>query len=363
MSRLLFGTLFVVAATPLAGQQELREPECAQCCIAVDLVLMTRGSEAEPVPGLVRSFAARGDGTFAATFAMNPHVPYLIERRGGLRPLGRSGGGPGEYQGPTMIGIGRADSLYAADLRNARMSVHAPSGEFVRSYQILPYPVDDFVVLPDGGVVLASNVSTPDLSGLMLHRYSPAGERMADFGDEGRTPRMPDGNRRLVGADAAGRLWALDPASYRLLAWEENAERPRVEYVRRATWFEAHDYGRPIAPDGSPVSFGLALEVIGDTAMVLVAVPDARWRDYQEQRMVGASEVSVATDLDRTFDTIIEFIDLRTGSVLSSRRFDPAVGLASGRYIARGPSADDSDAVLRVWSVEHTESRCEEEES
>lgn len=172
------GVLLVsgLSATAASGQRLLADADCRSCCIALNPVLTTRGSEQELIPGLVRSFAALSGNRFALTFAMQPDVPFDLSADGQLRRIGREGRGPGEYVGPTFLTTAsESDSIYVADARNARLTILSPDGTFVRSFRILPLPVHDLAVLEGGSVVIAAGANTPALAGRMLHSYGPDG--------------------------------------------------------------------------------------------------------------------------------------------------------------------------------------------
>lgn len=69
--------------------------------------------------------------------------------------IGRQGDGPGEFQGPWKVFIGRGDSVFVVDLSLARLSVFSPTLAFVRSFRIHPgWGLNTFRELADGSFLV-----------------------------------------------------------------------------------------------------------------------------------------------------------------------------------------------------------------
>ena len=59
------------------------------------------------------------------------HKPLPVDATG-VRVLGKFGTGPGEFNEPFAIAIGKNNSIYVADARNHRIQMFSEAGEFNR---------------------------------------------------------------------------------------------------------------------------------------------------------------------------------------------------------------------------------------
>jgi len=114
-------------------------------------------------------------------------LPYLVvfDRSGRTRPpIGRAGGGPGEFRSVARMGW-LADTLWAYDPLAERLTFIAPNGAArtavpPRVPRRFSMPASVEAVLADGSVLLAEGFSSPDFAavmegGFLLFRVSPDG--------------------------------------------------------------------------------------------------------------------------------------------------------------------------------------------
>jgi hypothetical protein len=76
------------------------------------------------------------DGRIVVSSSGSDDIRYFDANGDHLRTSGRTGDGPGEFQEPNLLIRGPADSLFVADARTRRISVHDPGGGFVRLYDV-----------------------------------------------------------------------------------------------------------------------------------------------------------------------------------------------------------------------------------
>lgn len=121
-----------------------------------------------------------------------------------IRTVGRSGGGPGEYQQLAALFRGPADSLYAFDFNGSRVSVLNRDGTFVRSMVLSPPPAaagrpELSGILDNGQLIvdlyLNGGDGKPD--GHQIWRYN------ADGSPDAQRATLPG---RLVGSSTDGEL-------------------------------------------------------------------------------------------------------------------------------------------------------------
>jgi hypothetical protein len=88
------------------------------------------------------------DGSIAVANAGSGEIRFFSPAGDFLRAEGGKGGGPGEYQFPSLVGITPGDTLVIGDFQNNRVSFLHPDAGFVRS----------FVANPDGSFGFARGV-------------------------------------------------------------------------------------------------------------------------------------------------------------------------------------------------------------
>ncbi|MYA19878.1 MAG: 6-bladed beta-propeller [Chloroflexi bacterium] len=97
---------------------------------------------------------------------------------------GSPGSGPGQFSNPHAVSIGPDGRVYVCDRSNRRIQVFSADGTYEEEWSGVNLP-DDLAWGPDGNAYVAE----------LLHRisiWSPQGERLAGWGDEGCTcPEQP----------------------------------------------------------------------------------------------------------------------------------------------------------------------------
>jgi hypothetical protein len=103
---------------------------------------------------------------------------------------GGAGGGPAEFRELTSLSVGPADSLYAYDARERRLSVFDRNGAFIRAAAFRDMDtlgrVEDVGVLPSGEIVGAFHRQTPGSGlvrdSLLVTTLTPSGQPAARLG-------------------------------------------------------------------------------------------------------------------------------------------------------------------------------------
>lgn len=136
--------------------------------------------------------------------------------------IGRSGEGPGEFARIQTLRVGNGDSIFVADMRR-RLSVFSPEGRFVRSV-VLPAATGGGVTLPDGSVVLAKQIRTPERAAFSYHVVGRNGTIIRSFGPaEPSAPGVPAVSDGLVLSSSGGQLWSLS-RDFRLKSWSTGGQ-------------------------------------------------------------------------------------------------------------------------------------------
>ncbi len=193
-----------------------------------------------------------------------------------------------------------------------------------------------------------------------LHVYDVASRRItSSFGDDGvrvdRSRRNPAGHlRRAVAAAADGNIWAARENRYRIDKWSPDGDRiARIE--RDASWFRPWEEWPGVDYAVKPLPVIVGVRDWGDgLLMVVVRLADANWRPIRPTRTpLPGHETIEPTQQDELYDTVIEVLDTRSGTVLARTRVDEKVVGLVGRdgFCSYAEHSDLGEPKYVVWSV------------
>lgn len=118
--------------------------------------------------------AARfADGRIVVASRSNHDLRFFDDAGRWIRTVGRQGGGPGEFDQPTLVGIGPGDSILVFDYGSRRLSVFDSAGRFARAVTWIDSGAkgtasDPSAVFPDGKLLIRTGrfVTPQDKSGI-----------------------------------------------------------------------------------------------------------------------------------------------------------------------------------------------------
>ena len=353
------GLLFAAVVAPLGAQDSVvvvpDAPACAACSLTVSAVVELGDREGPGIVGEQTEIGRSDDGDYYVSSLLQEGRLLRFSPDGVfLDAIGRAGEGPGEYVWPVLMG-GDTDALTILDIR--RFRVTTIRGGVIATAR-LPLLVDDFALLPDGRHVYNGFEYEPREADQPLHLYDETSGRVThSFGGEGvrvvQAAEPPTEVRRRVAGAADGSIWAASWTRYRIDKWDPDGDRiTRIE--RDAPWFRPGEEspGLPNEFEPSPVTLGV--RDWGDgLLMVVVNVADADWRPAAPARAVQGHELLSAAQQEELFDTVIEVLDTRSGTVLARTRVDEnAIGLV-GRdgFYSYAEHSDLGEPKFVVWSV------------
>lgn len=326
-------------------------PACRACRIRVGEPIRSFGAERglEEPPFAV---ALNRSGTLYATLTNRGALAWAIDPGKPPLPIGKEGGGPGEFRMVRGLLLDPADTLYLFDPGAGRISVLDQARRFVRSF---PAPVATFsMAWLAGPEQLLLNASVPDRDriGLPFHTIGRAGSALRSFGppDVIVTPDRPYAavRRQMQALDGDRFLAVTVEDRYEIESWSAGRGRLLARFVREAPWMGQQPQSRPDGlPPPSP-SLHAIWARSADSVWVIGQVPDRRWATAVTATPVGQRPHRewriVAQDFARYFDTVIEVIDLRAARVVAATRIDPSCRwLTPAReLICDGQNADGS---------------------
>ena len=356
--------VFAALAAPLGAQDSVvvvpDAPVCAACSLDISAMVELGDREGPGIiggPNMVGETArvARShDGDYYVAAALGDGRLLRFSPDGVFQDgIGRAGEGPGEYVLPVLL-AGSADDLTILDVVPFRLT-NIRGGEVTTTS--LPVRGHTWAVLADGRHIYSGLSHERKGAGQPLHLYDVASGRVTrSFGGEG--VRVDPGPRRgrarlSVAAAADGNIWVARENRYRIDKWSPDGDHiKRIE--RDAPWFRpwedwpGSDYEvRPL-----PVIMGVG-DWGNDLLMVVVKLADADWRPIQPTRILQGHEMLFPEEEEKIYDTVIEVLDIRSGTVLARTRVDAKVRGLVGQdgFHSFAEHSELGEPKIVVWSV------------
>ena len=149
-----------------------------------------------------------------------------------------------------------------------------------------------------------------------------------------------------------GNIWAASRNRYRIDKWSPDGDRiARID--RDAPWFRAWVDWPGLVYEVRPFPELVGVRDWGDDLlMVVVRVADDDWKPVQP-RIEQGHEVIPPTRLEELYDTVIEVLNTRSGTVLARTRVDARVAGLVGRdgFYSYAEHSDMGEPKFIVWSV------------
>ena len=329
-------------------------PTCRTCEIVVEQVAVLGHDDdpasirPDPGPCVVGRLST---GEFVSSGLVGGGQLFVYDESGrAVRSIGRRGEGPGELKGNQWFVVGAMDTLFV--LGWTRLTTFDPTGRHVESLSFrIPWTFWSFARLRDGGFVFHTPAHTMDepvirildAGGTEVDAHGRPSPAMVEL-------QMADLDYRMVGPAESGGYWTAKVWSYEMSRWRSPGVRD-LTIVRRVEWF----------PDGEPASWEevdawyveappprMLFDLREDTEGLLwtyTLVPDERWRPGPEP-----DRVDPGWSL-RTYDTMIEVIDVRNAEVIAEYRHDEKLLPVCGRELLSSvretPSGNTRAVVFR----------------
>jgi hypothetical protein len=307
----------------------LTRVECGTCRI-VKTVMAEFGNDPaaqEAAPDGLMGGIAVGNAFLGIVQSMKA-VPVVFGADGKLiRVLGRSGQGPGEFAGPGLVSTWRGDSILIADGMSGRISVFDRTWTFGRSFPLSP-TVESWAPLSNG--LFVAPVSQHLRRNDMLQIIDATGKSLGTFG------RISDADS-VAGAMNGASLITTDGRSvwtvsflgtYRIIEWNPVTKARSRTLVRRGDGFASKQEFAALSPKTPPSPAIKGLYRDGPHLWVFYSVADRQWArglvQAEMQTHTGKAKYWKPEQPDLVFDTIVEAIDIATGKLLASQKFDEA---------------------------------------
>ena len=362
------GLLLGALAAPLGAQDSVLvvpdAPACANCSLTVSAVVELGDREG---PGIVAQLNApyaqarvvrSDDGDYYVPAHLGDGRLLRFSPDGVFQEaIGRRGEGPGEYDLPMLMG-GSADDLTILDPSSARVTT-LRGGEVETTSP--PFRSHAWAVLQDGRHVYNGLPSWREGVGHPVHVYDMASRRVtSSFGDDGaradRSRQDPSRHlRRALAPAADGNIWVARTNRYWIDKWSSDGNRiARIE--RDAPWFRPWVEWPGMDNEVRPMPVIVGVRDWGDgLLMVVVRLADADWQPIQpiaRENLPGHESIPFSRQ-DDLYDTVIEVLDARSGTVLARTRVDESVVGLVGRdgFCTYAEHSELGEPKYVVWSV------------
>jgi hypothetical protein len=319
-------------------------PVCRECRVELREVVLL-GSPGDPasvseeISGSLCMVGRLSTGEYAVGGIVGGGEIFVYDPKGRVvRTFGRAGEGPGEFSDQVSLVVGQGDTLYVLDGPQARLSVFTADGEFVRSFSVSSQ-IRSYALVDNGGLLFSRRSLEPEGSPFFL--TSPDGDDLRPFGRESSDPRSL--NDYLVAPAHPGGFWTASVWSYGLHRWR-GPDVVEQTVTREVDWFPPNgEYveGMPFSVPAAPT-----LSHIWDDGnsriWVYTVVADASWEE-------GIPLDPRHEWTRRTFDTVLEVLDLKERQVIVADRYDQLLGMVCGSpLVYTVVEADDGDTRLRI---------------
>lgn len=362
--------VMILVMAPVSGNasaQEVRIPSpalCPMCSFAVDTVVALGDVDFR---GPASTISRHPSGTFYVIVDATDDLIKVYRSDGRtLHPIGRRGGGPGEYEMVRNVLVDGDGLVHVLDGLLGRWSVFAPTGELVRS---TPVRISaglgmDAVLVADGMVVNVRQLGGGRTSTLVHLDQRGTLSPLPDVGAS--HWRQTWLQHRLLWAAGNGDLYVARPYGFVIDIYDRRFRRI-LSMSRMDDWSPRREPQEPPA-DGmfdtpqTPMLMGFWVDDQG-LLWLQVLVPHRAWKPMPRVR-AGDPRVheALATLAARPrVETIIEVVDVKRRRVLARGRFNDGLGLpfGGGFFAQRVQDSRGAPGVLitRIHLRQETEGR------
>lgn len=331
----------------LIGQgQELRGQDkdtgCPPCEIRIETVTTLRSSETamEPRFDFTPSITQDSRGWYYLAPMTDMRSIGVYQPSGRFeRVIADSGEDGPLFRYVTEVKM-RNDTLIAVDRGDMELDL-IPLGGDAPAQVSLGYRPEGVLPLSDGKYLTQLDIRTPQMVGLPVHLHGPDGEHLRSFGrSSDRVPDAPYDVKRNIAYGANGSILLTRVNQYRIEIWTLDGRLVDVIEKERSWFAPWRDMPRNPRTTRPPTWFdSVRFEENGGLLWCVFHVPDQDWAADRAEEDVSPTLV----ERHEVFDTMVEVLELSTGRVLASKRFDRHISgyLNDGRNLYATMREDD----------------------
>lgn len=354
--------LLCVTASAASGQaiQLPKVPTCATCRVELTRVATLGAGE----DGFVRSepiwMARDSKGRIYVTWQNIGHgaeLAAVYDSTGRfIQEIGRKGQGPGEFYYPVTVHADRSGRILIWDF-DRRTTLLDANYRFVRQHT---QRAGALLWLPDGSQVVGVSALDRDSVLAPITVLDSAGNQVSAFGAT-RIPVVdaaPWRTNRIVAAGANNTVWAARPDFYRVEQWSRAGSLARA-FARSPDWFDKPVTSRRIGHFGdepTPAPRAIREDAAG-RLWYLASVASANWRNAlgAPRAVAGRPTTYPQRSNSGVYDTMIDVIDTKTGTLLVSQRAEPFIQFfLSDELAASYRQEADGTPLIDIWRLRIT---------
>jgi hypothetical protein len=358
MRLLAAGFLFGVFVTNPANalQRISSRPSCGKCSITAHRVTTIGKLNDEGSVARTSIIARDSRGQIYIAPGTTPGEIHVYSSEGKfVRTIGRPGKGPGEFTMARAIAFTPEDSLIVYDMAGLTVSVLDPQGRFVRAVKLpLLIGAENGVWYGHGQLLMNGELRTRDRPALAMHRIPFRGTGgFHSFMNIGQFRADQAYNTTRFLAAVPQGWWVLHANRYELEMWD-TAFVKRSVLTRDADWFEPWlQWPNPLVKlPLSPISIDMDADARG-WLWVVIEVPGKNQK--AQLRRINGREGSAWEwkSHEKAFDTMLEVIDPKNATLVTSARLDPRFVASLGNgYFASYREDRSGNPLLDIWRLQ-----------
>jgi hypothetical protein len=341
---------------------ELSSEACPDCSITLTPLVTLGDAEGPGLIGGISAIARLADGRYVLSAeGENDLIKVFASDGTFLQSVGGRGQGPGEF-GYIRFLKPSGNDLHVIDLSPRRQTVFSAGFDVLRTNPYQLSPGWDALVVSDSLTVVNAYVYRGDRAGYLLHAINRRGDTTRSFAMiPGGVARGASGRSyfRNLCVSSSGGIWALYRTRYRFEEWSLDGELLRT-FIRSAPWFPDHpvdggsledDQGRKLPPQLWPAASDIRADR-EERLWVTAQIPDERWPGAVTTVSTVEGESIRINDRVQARDTIVDVLDLQSGALLVSARFDQALWAFVGEdeIVSTSLEADGSTRA-HIWRL------------
>jgi hypothetical protein len=284
------------------------------CAVELDHVVTLSDVQPAVLPDQSVHVFLHKSGRYLVSSTTRQHVVVFDGRGTVEKLLGKRGSAPGEFEVLNNLIPGPSHTFVAYDSILKRVTIIAPDLTLGHTRQL---PFKPAIARADGTYIVAQQIRTPELIGFPMHLVAQDGGVLRSFGTDAPMFRvdLQPLLGRVVTAGDNGTVWAAHQGRHTFEQWD-----PATGKLHRRfdvpSWFTASV--RDVTDERRrPNAIVEAIWARGSFLWVFSRDADAQWKSPERPNAERPFEIG---EYDRTYDWVIDVVDIASGRVVANRR-------------------------------------------
>lgn len=320
------------------------------------LLVATIGDSSGPgAMGRVATITRLNDGRYFAVSEGEMTEIKVFSAEGQFeKAFGGYGSGPGEFG---YIGFlqSAGNNLHVIDYSPLRHTAFNSRLQIASTSGLPAYPEGGVLALQDGRLVLNALIRTRDRVGYRLHTLNPdggIGHSFSENPDGFIVTQSPRERQMRLSLSRKGTIWASPRDLYRAEEWTPEGVLLR-SVDRQSYWTSLQHSYKDVPAQLKPEIIGCFQDSTDGFLWIAVRVPDKEWSSGVELTPGVEGDHVRVLEPDLAFDTIVDVIDLDSGILEASGRFNEALfEHIGGSRMVSASAFPNGFRQIKVWRFE-----------